>query len=78
MDMASKDDINFVMDKPTLKDRSHTFTLHEVCFVTVVYWDMHENNEPRCLLSVNLFKFFFEPPPLWCVLNCRNVKSIFD
>lgn len=74
MDMASKDYIDFVMDKPTLKFCSHTFTLHVVRFIAIVDGSVHKNNEPRGLLPVNLFKFLIEPHPLRCVLHC--VKNI--
>ena len=53
MDMTSKDYINFVTDEPFFEDCSHTFTLHEMCFVTVVDWNVHKDNEPRGLLPVN-------------------------
>ena len=78
MDMASKDYINFVMNKPLLKDCPHTFTFHEVCFITVVDWDMHKNNEPRCLLPVNPFKFFSEPFPLRGIFHCSKVQINFE
>lgn len=44
MDMASKDNINFVMNKPTLENNSHAFSLIEVLFITVVNWGVHNNN----------------------------------
>lgn len=71
MDMARKDYINFVMDEPALKYGLHTFTLHVMCFIAIVDWNVHKNNEPRGLLPVNPFKFFFEPHPLRCVLHCK-------
>lgn len=70
MDMARKDHVNLVLDEPALKSCSHAFTLHIVSFITVVEWHMHENNEPRCLVSINPFQLFSEPFPLWCVLYC--------
>ena len=69
MDMTSEDNINFVMDEPTLKYCSHAFTLHIVSFITVVEWNMHENNEPWCLLPINPLELFSEPLPLRCVFN---------
>lgn len=55
MNVASKDEINFGTDKPALKDSSHAFTFHIVGLVTAVDGHMHENNKPRCLLSIHTF-----------------------
>uniref|UniRef100_A0A7C9DUG7 Uncharacterized protein n=1 Tax=Opuntia streptacantha TaxID=393608 RepID=A0A7C9DUG7_OPUST len=69
MDMTSKDKIDFVLNKPALKCRTHTFTLHIMGFITTIKGGMHKYYEPRCFLPIHSFKFFLEPPPL---------RSVFD
>ena len=75
MDMPSKDYVNFVMDKPTLIDRSHAFTLHEMGFIAIIDRNMHQYNKPRCFLPVNPFNFLSQPPPLRSVFHCENTIS---
>ena len=72
MNMASKDYINFILNKPTLEHCSHALTLHEMCIITIVEWNMHQNNEPRCLFPVNILQFYSQPLPLRCVLHCQH------
>lgn len=53
--MAGKDEVNPGMDKPALKNSSHTFTFHVVGHITTVERYMHENNKPRCLFPIHIF-----------------------
>lgn len=83
MDMTSKDDVNFVVAKPALKYYSHAFPLHEMSIITIVHWDVHQDNKPRSLLPVHPFHLFCKPPPLRCIFywhdmeeNQKNVKTI--
>lgn len=41
MNMTSKHDINFVLDKPWLIHYSHCFTFHIVIIVTIIPGGMH-------------------------------------
>lgn len=77
MDMASKDHVNFVVNEPALKYCSHAFTLHIVSFITVVEWNVHENNKPRRLLPINPLQLFTEPDPLRRILYCQE-KQYYD
>lgn len=46
MDMAGKHDIYFISDQPSFKHHPHGLSFHEVVFITIVPWRMHENNQP--------------------------------
>lgn len=70
MDVASKDDVNSVFDKPSFVGSSHAFPFHEMSLITVVERNMHKDYKPRSFLSVHLFKFMFQPMPLRCIFYC--------
>lgn len=76
MNVASKNHVNFIFNKPTLKCCSHAFSLHEVCTVTVIYWNMHQDNEPWRLFPIYPIQFISEPQPLRCVFHCTNSRKM--
>jgi len=59
MNMAGKDNIDFVLHKPGLIHYSHGFPFHVMIYITVIHWRMHKNNKPWCLSPVYFRQLVF-------------------
>lgn len=75
MNMASKDNIDLVLDKPGFVYDSHGFPFHVVIHIAIIHWTMHEHDEPGCLTSVYFRKLTSEPFVLRCVFTCKPCSN---
>lgn len=71
MNMTSKDNVNFVLDKPGLEHNSHAFSFHVVVIVAVVPGRVNQHNQPWSLGSVNPLKLFLKPIVLRSIFAFR-------
>lgn len=69
MNMTSKNEINFVLNKPGLKHHPHALSFHVVVVNTVIPRRVKENDQPWSLCSVYFLEFLFKPIILWSVFT---------